>query len=370
MPVAWGSPQEAAQAFDQYVRQRMPGLEARLASTSIPVGWETYVFAVRLAGTPESPVEDVAQRMLGRDLVVRVYYRETSQERIRNEYEVQSLVSRRGYPAPEPFLLELGDSPLGAPFMVMARLEGANMLDLVLSPRVWRTLALVRASVDAQHRLHSLAWSAEELAFLRAEPVPEGPYGFVDRMLAWPRQLIEEHRFETLERPLRWLEARRETVPCHRQAMLHLDFHPANLLVRGNEVAGVLDWSNSQFGDVHADVATTIVLVLTAGGSPSGLAGRAVLAARGLLVRLYLHFYRRRTALDPHYVRYYEALVALQRAAYFATLHAMGPEALGMASGTLAQLRGFDLAPLVRLLESRIGERVEFDVPSPSGSDR
>jgi aminoglycoside phosphotransferase (APT) family kinase protein len=308
--------------------------------------------------------------MLGRDLVVRVYYRTTSQEHIRNEYEVQSLLFGRGYPAPEPFLLELGDSPLGAPFMVMARLQGENMLDLVLSPRIWRTLALVRALADAQYRLHSLRWSDEELASLRALPVAEGPYGFVDRMLAWSQELIEQHGFEALERPLRWLEARRDSVPCHRAAMLHMDYHPANLLVQGDKITGVLDWSNSQFGDVHADVAATVVLVTTAGGSPRGLVGRAVLAGRGLLVRLYLRFYRRRMALDPHYLRYYQALIALQRIAYFATLHAIGPEALGMPSGTLAQVGATDLRPLVNLLESRIGERVDFDVPSPSGRDR
>jgi aminoglycoside phosphotransferase (APT) family kinase protein len=41
-------------------------------------------------------------------------------------------------------------------------------------------------------------------------------------------------------------------------SLLHLDFHPFNLIVRGGRITGVLDWTNSAIGDPRADVARTL----------------------------------------------------------------------------------------------------------------
>ncbi|MBA3415236.1 MAG: phosphotransferase, partial [Chloroflexia bacterium] len=39
--------------------------------------------------------------------------------------------------------------------------------------------------------------------------------------------------------------------------VLHLDFHPANVLVEAGRVTGIIDWANAGVGDVRADVART-----------------------------------------------------------------------------------------------------------------
>ncbi len=39
--------------------------------------------------------------------------------------------------------------------------------------------------------------------------------------------------------------------------VLHLDFHPANVLMRSGRVTGVIDWANAGSGDLRADVART-----------------------------------------------------------------------------------------------------------------
>ncbi len=48
---------------------------------------------------------------------------------------------------------------------------------------------------------------------------------------------------------------------CDRDArpntVLHLDFHPANVLVQSGRVIGVIDWANAGVGDLRADVART-----------------------------------------------------------------------------------------------------------------
>lgn len=40
-------------------------------------------------------------------------------------------------------------------------------------------------------------------------------------------------------------------------SVLHLDFHPVNVLARSGRITGVIDWANAGVGDVRADVART-----------------------------------------------------------------------------------------------------------------
>ena len=44
---------------------------------------------------------------------------------------------------------------------------------------------------------------------------------------------------------------------AERDALLHLDLHPMNVLVQGREVTAVLDWANARPGDPRADLART-----------------------------------------------------------------------------------------------------------------
>jgi aminoglycoside phosphotransferase (APT) family kinase protein len=44
-------------------------------------------------------------------------------------------------------------------------------------------------------------------------------------------------------------------------ALLHLDYHPLNVLVEGGEVSGVIDWANTRAGDPRADLARTAAIL-------------------------------------------------------------------------------------------------------------
>jgi aminoglycoside phosphotransferase (APT) family kinase protein len=64
-----------------------------------------------------------------------------------------------------------------------------------------------------------------------------------------------------------WLQQRRETVPCDQPAPIHFDFHPANVMLRPDETAVVLDWSWFDISDARFDLAWTLVLVSSYEGS-------------------------------------------------------------------------------------------------------
>jgi aminoglycoside phosphotransferase (APT) family kinase protein len=87
------------------------------------------------------------------------------------------------------------------------------------------------------------------------------------------------------------------------EVLLHLDYHPANVLVEGSRVSAVLDWANARAGDRRADLARTAAILRFA-----PLAGRPLsvaVIARRAFVAGWRHGYRglagRVTGMAPFY---------------------------------------------------------------------
>jgi aminoglycoside phosphotransferase (APT) family kinase protein len=53
------------------------------------------------------------------------------------------------------------------------------------------------------------------------------------------------------------LVRRFDDVMPRETAIIHLDYHPLNVLIDGDSITGIIDWSNAQIGDARADVART-----------------------------------------------------------------------------------------------------------------
>jgi aminoglycoside phosphotransferase (APT) family kinase protein len=96
-----------------------------------------------------------------------------------------------------------------------------------------------------------------------------------------------------------------------RLALCHGDFHPLNILLVGDEVSGVIDWTLSRVADPAFDVGATIALFRHGPiDLPAALQPLADVARQPLL-RAYRHAYLRERSLDHHVLRYYEAVRCL-----------------------------------------------------------
>lgn len=136
---------------------------------------------------------------------------------------------------------------------VMSLLAGAGLP----VPAVW-----AQATVRRRPAL-LIGWmSGQPLAHvLRADPTQVGALG---------RRFGQAHaRLHALALPadlLAWLRAAdlASALPGAspgRPALLHLDFHPMNLLVEGGRISGVIDWANLRPGDPRLDVARTLAIL-------------------------------------------------------------------------------------------------------------
>lgn len=183
------------------------------------------------------------------------------------EETVMALARRAGVPAPE---VVTSGSWNDLPALLLSWCPGRPVAE-VLRREPWRGWQVGVLVGREQARLHRVEGVPDELpAATTGEP--ESWIGLAgDALVA---------------------EALAE-LPLRHDALIHLDYHPGNVIVDGDRVSGILDWANARLGDPRADLARTETLVrLATGGSP------VTTFASRLFLRGWRHGYRE-TLADP-----------------------------------------------------------------------
>jgi aminoglycoside phosphotransferase (APT) family kinase protein len=288
----------------------------------IPHGWETYIYRFRLRASGPLPAA------FDRRLVVRIYASPEGVPRAQHEFACQHFVDKAGFPVPEPLLLGEDCGLFGGPFLVMECLPGGTLLDHL-----------------RRHNMHILrvaAQLADQHARLHAQPVgnfPVSPGPFPERRLDNLAEQARTYRLTGLTAGLDWLRAHRPGEPAS-PCILHLDFHPINLMVDNGLPVGVVDWSEADVGDRHADVATTVMLMYTTPVEGTNLRERLLTpVVRWFLIRHYLRVYACRLGLDRRTLRYYLAWATLRRLAVYGLWLRAGPQSTGCKPSSIRHLK-------------------------------
>lgn len=299
----------------------------------ISVGWETYIYALRLTGDGLDPA-------WARPLILRIYPGADQGPRAEQEAAVQRFAVERGYPAPHPLAVETTADALGRPFMIMERASGVAMLERMAGHPVaaFRFAALMADTHVALHRLP-----------VEGCPLPsEG--ALVERCLAYFRQVIADcglQLSDEAEEALNWLDARKGAVIPEDASFCHNDFHPLNIMVDEDRRITVVDWPGAALGDRHHDIASTLVLLRTAPVEASNLVERLMVRfGRGLFVWLYLRRYRQQLSIDPERLRYWEALRAFEWWVMVTAIQSPSPAAVGVKPDTAQRIPAGHLALL------------------------
>jgi aminoglycoside phosphotransferase (APT) family kinase protein len=163
-------------------------------------------------------------------------------------------------PVPPVYWMETDPAVLGAPFYVMEKVEGWVPSDFppyhIAGPlfeaseaeraRVWWN------AVDTLAGIHTLDWRQAGLAFLG---VPGEGRAFMQRQIAWYDEVFAQNGEpmpDILASTRTWLLDHAPT-PKH-IALCWGDARLGNLLLRGHEVAAVLDWEMACLGDPESDL--------------------------------------------------------------------------------------------------------------------
>jgi aminoglycoside phosphotransferase (APT) family kinase protein len=224
--------------------------------TAITTGWESDIFAFDLAyreaGTPRREA-----------LVLRLHYGAGAVYKTGHEFHALRLLAAAHYPVPHVPLAETDPAPLGRPFLLLERIDGPVMWALLDRAESPAAAGLIDTFARLFVQLHRLDWrpfvavAAPGRAAGTADPEP---YEIPDALLAEARAHTAPYAHLGFAPVVDWLAAGRDAVPCPAPAVVHRDFHPANILLRGGHAPVVIDWTNLAISDPRVDLAWSLLL--------------------------------------------------------------------------------------------------------------
>jgi len=259
----------------------------------ISEGWETEIYSF------DVDYESAGERH-HESLILRIFPGQGVEQQAKKEFEAMRRLHQAGYPV--PLVLHKGgeDSPFGKPFILMERIAGETLWSFMFRPETDHKQQLLDQFCGVFVQLHKLDWhkvAGETFRF-----VENNPYQFVDRWLKNVEDFLERFDLSSFDSNMRWLQERRDCVPCTRPAIIHYDFHPNNILMKEDGSAVVIDWSGFDVSDPRFDLAWTMLLV----GSYESLAWRDRI----------LQSYERQAGSPVEQMAFFDVSACLRRLAY------------------------------------------------------
>jgi len=248
-------PEQTRRLLEGWLARHLPG--ARVRSVQIP---QTSGFS------NETLLLETDCEGRHRSLVVRVAptgYQIFPEPRFTEQYRLMRILHERtDIPVPPILWHEPSDEPLGAPFFVMARVDGRVPTDMPpyhtdgwvtqVPPR--ERAAMWWSALEILARLHRL--KADELGLDFLDQPQWGPVGIRQRLgyyehyLSWAYPGPQEVALRALE----WLKANRPAEPDP-PVLLWGDARIGNVIYRDGVPQAVLDWENAVLGAPEEDLA-------------------------------------------------------------------------------------------------------------------
>lgn len=217
----------------------------------IAIGWETEIFSFDID-------YNLSDQSAHENIIMRMYPSDDAMSKSRKEFSAMKQLGTASYPVPEVHHLELDNSPWGKPFILMERIEGSMMWPKLVHSSPANQEALLIQFCDLFVQLHQLDWRSVVNDLFHKEIISK--YTFIDKALDQLTKYSVDFNLAGFAPIIKWLQDRRNAVPCDQPAIIHFDFHPGNILLQPDGKAVVLDWSGFDISDSRLDLASTLVL--------------------------------------------------------------------------------------------------------------
>jgi aminoglycoside phosphotransferase (APT) family kinase protein len=227
-------------------------------------GWDTVIWRVE---RPSACAHPGVGSQAGASSALRLF-RAGEEETCRREVAAMRAAAAGGLPVP---VVHAEGAWRDRPALLLSWCPGRPLRDELFA-RPWRAWPLGRAFGRMLARVHAL-------------PPPDGlresPQAWID--LAGPD-----------EEPLK---ARLRSLARGPAALLHLDYHPLNVMTDGTEMTALLDWANARAGDPRADLARALTILRY--GPAGAKTRRLLIILLGRVVELACSFGYRQVAGRP-----------------------------------------------------------------------
>jgi aminoglycoside phosphotransferase (APT) family kinase protein len=160
-------------------------------------------------------------------------FRSTQRSTYLREIDAMETAARHGIPVPR---IRANGYWQERPALLLSWCDG-HPLAASLQQQPWRLLHLAHTFGQVQAAIHRI----RGIALLDTAPTD---------WITW---------YQAVDRDL---EAQLRQCASPTPHLLHLDYHPLNVMTHGSSVSGVLDWANARMGDPRADVARTYTILV------------------------------------------------------------------------------------------------------------
>lgn len=159
-----------------------------------------------------------------------------------------------GVPAPAVLLVEADSDLLGFPFMVMEKVPGHGFVRGIQWHRFARSFpALLRSWPKTFREVISMLGAVDVAPVVTAL----SRFGISTEEALTTRHLVwasdELGRVDAFQDLIAWLTLHQPPLPS-RLSLVHGDLWPANVMVEGTKVTGLVDWTLGAIGDPALDV--------------------------------------------------------------------------------------------------------------------
>lgn len=251
-------PAPAEPEVDPQAALAVLGYSEPLEVRRVKGGWDTLLWRFR---TPDNSRHSL-----------RIYFLPDRDEIVRRECIALEACATARLPAPR--VEQIGEFN-GLPALVLSWCEGLPILSFV-EKRPWELWRLARLFGRAQAQVHAISPPSA----LRQE----APAGWLGRVGPDHTSLAE----------------RAAALLPSTDALIHMDYHPLNVISDGQSVTGIVDWAGAAAGDRRADLARTYITMVAAPVPPGPLS--AVLnLLRGVMLRGWRSGYQELAGPMPDY---------------------------------------------------------------------
>jgi aminoglycoside phosphotransferase (APT) family kinase protein len=223
-------------------------------------GWATLLWRFK---TPD-----------GLEYVLRIFHRPAGYEQEIAWREQLALNTCLRASLPVPRIEKVGEVE-GFPALVLSWCPGSTLMSLIEKKpwAIWRWGCLFG---ETQAQVHAVKPPAEFVVKAPAD---------------WTSRVMDEYTE---------LATHILSLGLSTDSLIHLDFHPLNLISDGTSITGIIDWTGAAAGDPRADLARTEVTILTTPIPPSPI--RPLLNfARKIFLRGWRHGYAKIAGFVPNY---------------------------------------------------------------------
>lgn len=228
----------------------------RATSDCIPEGAtdiKIYKISKLYGGINYAYILFIAYRYKGADsklkLILKLYKdAAVSQKKCREEYQILEALERVNLCVPHVHIIETDEKILGAPFIIMEKVEGKTLRDYVQHLNKQEIFDIIKRFAETLVFLHELNWEEMGLDFLRS---PKDEYEYAKKQ---KNDLPSHVKRRDFEWAINWLKRKAPKCPCNRYSLLHGDMNPKNFLVAKDGRIIMLDWEWTEIGDALKDV--------------------------------------------------------------------------------------------------------------------